>query len=286
MNCPVPRFGRKRAAQNSRRGLAFTLIELLVVIAIIAILAALLLPALASAKLRARQIQCLSNLKQMAIAHAMYIGDNGKDFPYLDTMNYYYGWVGALLPYATNTVSVQVCPSAPVSASPPAAVGPYAGTADQAWCIRLDATDPPIQGSYAFNGWFYTGSLQYNIAVNDAAPHFTGESDVHFPALTPVFGDGMWPQTWPLSTDSPSTDLYHGQITGTDELEIMMMRLTLARHGGRPASSAPRSVNTSNPLPGAIELAFYDGHAENCPLENLWNYDWCNGYQVPNSRPH
>jgi len=60
---------------------AFTLIELLVVIAVIAILAALLMPALANAKEQTRRIKCLSNLKQWGQASTMYVDDNNQVYP-------------------------------------------------------------------------------------------------------------------------------------------------------------------------------------------------------------
>src|ERR1039458_1252261 len=130
----------------SRQG--FTLVGLLIIIAVIAILAAMLLPALASAKRKAQRINCVNNLKQDGIVFRIWEGDNGDKYPMAVSTN-----KGGTMEYAEDgnafrhfqvmsnelsTPKILVCPA---DDRTPAASFARLKNQNVSYFVRLDATE-------------------------------------------------------------------------------------------------------------------------------------------------
>ncbi|MDR3710684.1 MAG: DUF1559 domain-containing protein [Capsulimonadaceae bacterium] len=132
---------KQRATRHNRH--AFTLIELLIVIAIIAILAAILFPVFATAREKARQSTCASNMKQIGLSLIQYTQDYDETFPigaagYLPTLypNYCaYNWCNEIMPYV-KSAAVFICLDDPQFATPTSwggAITSYASNGAYGW---------------------------------------------------------------------------------------------------------------------------------------------------------
>jgi len=175
----------------SRRGssLGFTLIELLVVIAIIAILAAILFPVFAQARAKARATSCLSNLKQLGLAAAMYRQDYDEKIMQLipggwgnlaGRIGEPSMWMGCLQPYIKN-VDIFRCPDS-VQKTP----------MDITYAGRIDYPSIGMNSflGYYFNYWYYfVWNSNPNETPNNARP--VSDPLVQFPAQTAVFADAF-----------------------------------------------------------------------------------------------
>lgn len=257
---------------------AFTLTELLVVICIITIVAAIQLPALARAPRKTRDIQCISNVKQLTLSMMMYLNENGGNM--LSASSYV--WIG-LLQTKYSIKAALFCPDAPeqkpwggTSGQSPNAYYPMAfGTADYPWtCSTPTWLNYDADGSYGFNGYCFSG-LELTGQWLYSANAFNKESALISPFKTPFFLDCVWVDSWPKPTDTPITDLYNGANDNEG-----MGRFTIARHGWKGAANAPRNF-TGTVLPGQNNVGFADGHVEPVKLNNLWKLSWSTDNRWP-----
>jgi prepilin-type N-terminal cleavage/methylation domain-containing protein len=260
---------------------AFTLVELLVVITVIAILAALVLPALSTAKHHAKDVSCMSNLKQMTVSALMYMDETGKTILYIDT-NDLDSWVGSLCPYGL-TSNIVLCPATRVTnqENPGADI---IGSASLAWCQWPPIMTVPVNGSYSMNGWLFSYDPNITsisawvvppppVVANNPQFVFNKPTSIQRPAQTPLFTDAVVWNEWPLASDPPASDLSQGQAVNI----AGMQRCTIWRHGGKTATSPVRvSIYPPIVLPNdaAINIGFDDGHAQMIKLNALWSLYW------------
>ncbi len=198
-----PTNGGSPAGHDFQRFAGFTLIELLVVLLVIALLARLLLPALRAAQSKARRIHCASNLRQLGVALAIYVDENGS-YPLAMQTNGLGNWQRALWPASTD--KVLYCPQLMPASQQFLQYFPtntfiyphYGYNASGAVRINPPPQNPGLGGNFAWTG---LGAGRYLPA---------GQNWVRVPSQMIALGDGMTflPPPLVFTTLSPADPLY------------------------------------------------------------------------------
>ena len=233
----------------------FTLIELLVVISIIAMLLAILMPALGAVKERARSVVDRANLHQWGLCYQLYTSDYDGALP-----TFVGGSVGqttymeSLRPYYDDINKMRTCPSAPkIYTANPTGGQPlsFFGSTEHAWQVDSQAAgwmnnkDWGI-GSYTENSW---------IRGRENSPNsWASLTAMKRPSDVPLIGDGRWNNAWPEDNrvSEVASELEFYNIGNWASISCYVMR----RHGD------------------GINMAMADMSAIGVDAEELWDLKW------------
>jgi prepilin-type N-terminal cleavage/methylation domain-containing protein/prepilin-type processing-associated H-X9-DG protein len=234
-----------------RKAKGFTLIELLVVIAIIALLMAVLMPALQRVKQQGAKTACQANLKQMGLVVSMYTGDFDGKFHEESPSGPQYSWVYAMRPYYSHAPEIRNCPSVNHFYSdtggrggPRVGWGVYGedGYATPGYAVKGD------YGSYGWNWWLCDENREDKHWRNiNSIPGNRNE--------IPVFVDALWVDALPRPTDQPP----NGYFTHIDR---SMGSFCIDRHNG------------------TVNGVFVDFSVRSIGLKELWEIKWYRGWSA------
>ena len=254
---------------NKRRG--FTLIELLVVISIIALLMAILMPALQRVKGQAQSVMCQANLRQWGLIFKMYIDDNdgyfnegwGRDETTL--------WPNALRPYYKDQWNLLLCPTATremvndmdfgtFKAAYRDMATPGGGTFHYVFSYGINSWTNYMHGdrSDRWEEWFWKRPDNTICVAPNSRNTISQKASLN---NIPVFADSTWHDAWPRSTDSPmqTMDAFFITDQGTTQ---EMNHFCINRHKG------------------FVNFLFMDWSVRHVGLKELWTLKWHRSYDT------
>lgn len=242
---------------SKRRG--FTLIELLVVIAIIALLMAILMPALNRVKSQAQKVSCQARLKQWGLVFKLYTDDYDGYFSNRDVAGGV--WMTALQPYYKNNAKMLLCPTATRLMLNSGDWGTFkaASLNDYIFSYGLNSWVNSVtqdRGTSRWKEWFWR-SVQNNTAIIPDTRELAGRT-VSTNEI-PIFGDSTWYDAWPRHVDQPAATMDAFGI-GNQGTSGEMNHFCIDRHNG------------------FVNLLFMDSSARDVGVKELWTLKWHRSY--------